>query len=115
MVGWKKWAAHSFRLGSALLRALKRRQNPERVFHDALPRHKTCASWINRLAFERFPYLQSRLHELVECPFYVETERKRSPGVCREISVFTRGTSPPSEPFTGNFGGCYLIIKKVLT
>src|SRR3990172_5121878 len=34
------------------------------------PRHKTCASWINRLAFERFPYLQARLDELVETPFY---------------------------------------------
>jgi geranylgeranyl reductase family protein len=34
------------------------------------PRHKTCASWINRLAFERFPYLQNRLSELVENPFY---------------------------------------------
>jgi len=34
------------------------------------PRHKTCASWINRLAFERFTYLQDRLPELVENPFY---------------------------------------------
>ncbi len=34
------------------------------------PRHKTCASWINRLAFERFPYLQKRLPDLVENPFY---------------------------------------------
>jgi len=34
------------------------------------PRHKTCASWINRLAFERFPYLMPRLYELVEVPFY---------------------------------------------
>ncbi|MDE3178685.1 MAG: NAD(P)/FAD-dependent oxidoreductase [Acidobacteriota bacterium] len=34
------------------------------------PRHKTCASWINRLAFIRFPYLNSRLDDLVECPFY---------------------------------------------
>jgi geranylgeranyl reductase family protein len=34
------------------------------------PRHKTCASWINRLAFERFPYLMARLDELVEAPFY---------------------------------------------
>jgi menaquinone-9 beta-reductase len=36
----------------------------------AFPRHKTCASWINRLAFERFPYLVPRLEELVEAPFY---------------------------------------------
>ena len=36
----------------------------------AFPRHKTCASWINRLAFERFPYLKARLEELVEAPFY---------------------------------------------
>jgi len=34
------------------------------------PRHKTCASWINRLAFERFPYLRAALDELVENPFY---------------------------------------------
>lgn len=36
----------------------------------AFPRHKTCASWINRLAFERFSYLRDRLDELVETPFY---------------------------------------------
>jgi geranylgeranyl reductase family protein len=34
------------------------------------PRHKTCASWINRLAFERFPYLSERKDELVDSPFY---------------------------------------------
>lgn len=34
------------------------------------PRHKTCASWINRLAFERFPYLNDSLSSLVENPFY---------------------------------------------
>src|SRR5574340_718863 len=34
------------------------------------PRHKTCASWINRLAFERFSYLQPALDELVENPFF---------------------------------------------
>ncbi len=34
------------------------------------PRHKTCASWINRLAFERFPYLQAKLEDLVESRFY---------------------------------------------
>ena len=34
------------------------------------PRHKTCASWINRLAFERFAYLQPHLDELIETPFY---------------------------------------------
>lgn len=34
------------------------------------PRHKTCASWINRLAFERFSYLQPYLDELIEAPFY---------------------------------------------
>ena len=36
----------------------------------AFPRHKTCASWINRLAFERFSYLAPRLEELIEAPFY---------------------------------------------
>jgi len=34
------------------------------------PRHKTCASWINALAFSRFPYLQAELQNLVDCPFY---------------------------------------------
>ena len=34
------------------------------------PRHKTCASWINRLAVERFPYLLPHLDRLVETPFY---------------------------------------------
>lgn len=34
------------------------------------PRHKTCASWINRLAFERFAYLRSHLPDLTENPFY---------------------------------------------
>ncbi len=34
------------------------------------PRHKTCASWVNRLAFERFPYLHSKLPQLVDAPFY---------------------------------------------
>src|SRR5947208_296324 len=34
------------------------------------PRHKTCASWINALAFSRFPYLQPELQNLVDCPFY---------------------------------------------
>ncbi len=34
------------------------------------PRHKTCASWINRLAFERFSYLKKSLSDLVENPFY---------------------------------------------
>jgi geranylgeranyl reductase family protein len=34
------------------------------------PRHKTCASWINALAFSRFPYLQAELDNLVDCPFH---------------------------------------------
>ncbi|MGH9779762.1 MAG: NAD(P)/FAD-dependent oxidoreductase [Candidatus Acidiferrales bacterium] len=34
------------------------------------PRHKTCASWINRLAFERFPYLEAHRDELVDSPFH---------------------------------------------
>jgi geranylgeranyl reductase family protein len=34
------------------------------------PRHKTCASWINALAFSRFPYLQQELARLVDCPFH---------------------------------------------
>jgi geranylgeranyl reductase family protein len=34
------------------------------------PRHKTCASWINALAFLRFDYLQAELPNLVDCPFH---------------------------------------------
>lgn len=34
------------------------------------PRHKTCASWVNRLAFDDFPYLRPRMDELVDLPFY---------------------------------------------
>ena len=44
------------------------------------PRHKTCASWINRLAFERFPYLNDRLHDLVENAFYGVTFYDRTVG-----------------------------------
>ena len=34
------------------------------------PRHKTCASWVNRLAFERFPYLKASQERLVDGPFF---------------------------------------------
>src|SRR5690349_3115375 len=34
------------------------------------PRHKTCASWINALAFSRFPYLEAERGNLVDCPFF---------------------------------------------
>jgi flavin-dependent dehydrogenase len=34
------------------------------------PRHKTCASWINALAFSRFPYLEGQFQNLVDCPFH---------------------------------------------
>jgi geranylgeranyl reductase family protein len=34
------------------------------------PRHKTCASWINALAFSRFDYLSTDLTNLVDCPFF---------------------------------------------
>jgi geranylgeranyl reductase family protein len=34
------------------------------------PRHKTCASWINSLAFSRFDYLNPQLSGLVDSPFY---------------------------------------------
>ncbi len=44
----------------------------------AFPRHKTCASWINRLAFERFAYLAPRLDELVESTFFGVTFYDRS-------------------------------------
>jgi len=48
----------------------------ERGYHILLvdkatfPRNKTCAGWVNRLAVERFPYLQERLSSLIETPFY---------------------------------------------
>ncbi|TKJ29994.1 hypothetical protein CEE39_08610 [bacterium (candidate division B38) B3_B38] len=34
------------------------------------PRDKICAGWVNRLAVERFPYLQESLDTLMETPFY---------------------------------------------
>ncbi|MFQ5925835.1 MAG: NAD(P)/FAD-dependent oxidoreductase [Terriglobia bacterium] len=34
------------------------------------PRHKTCASWINRLVFERFPYLEPHREQLVDSAFW---------------------------------------------
>ena len=34
------------------------------------PRHKTCASWINRLAFERFPYLRKWSAGLIDSAFH---------------------------------------------
>lgn len=34
------------------------------------PRHKTCASWINRLVFERFPYLEPQREKLVDSAFW---------------------------------------------
>jgi len=34
------------------------------------PRHKTCASWVNALAFSRLDYLKAELSNLVDCPFY---------------------------------------------
>src|SRR5678816_4216007 len=37
---------------------------------EIFPRHKTCASWINALAFSRFDYLNAELTNLVDCPFY---------------------------------------------
>jgi geranylgeranyl reductase family protein len=40
------------------------------IDRSSFPRHKTCASWINRLAFERFSYLKESLSDLVENPFY---------------------------------------------
>ena len=34
------------------------------------PRHKTCASWINRMVFERFPYLGPHKDALVDSAFH---------------------------------------------
>ncbi len=39
------------------------------VDRQRFPRQKTCAGWVNRLAFERFDYLRRRLDTLVETPF----------------------------------------------
>ena len=50
------------------------------IDRSAFPRHKTCASWINRLAFDRFSYLKGRLDELVEAPFFGVTFYDRALG-----------------------------------
>ena len=55
------------------------------------PRHKTCASWINRLAFERFSYLKKSLSHLVENPFYGVAFYDRS--VEREVTYHERQPS----------------------
>lgn len=57
------------------------------------PRHKTCASWINRLAFERFPYLRGHEAELVDSTFYGvtffdETLARRAPWTERRPSGY---------------------------
>jgi geranylgeranyl reductase family protein len=57
--------------GSTAATALTQQGHSVAIIDKAVfPRHKTCASWINALAFSRFPYLQSELDNLVDCPFY---------------------------------------------
>src|SRR5262249_23179327 len=57
--------------GSTAATALAQLGHSVAIIDKAIfPRHKTCASWINALAFSRFPYLQSELDNLVDCPFY---------------------------------------------
>jgi geranylgeranyl reductase family protein len=86
------------------------------------PRHKTCASWINRLAFERFSYLQPQLDELVEAPFYgikfYDSSLKRSgrylePGPCGFLSLrskFDDGLRKIAMKAGAEFlGGCALV------
>jgi len=57
--------------GSTAATALAQQGHSVAIIDKAIfPRHKTCASWINALAFSRFPFLQSELNNLVDCPFY---------------------------------------------
>src|SRR5215468_4898068 len=57
--------------GSTAATALAQQGHSVAIVDKAIfPRHKTCASWINALAFSRFPYLQSELNNLVDCPFF---------------------------------------------
>ena len=57
--------------GSTAATALTKRGHSTAIVEKAVfPRHKTCASWINALAFSRFPYLKQELHNLVDSPFY---------------------------------------------
>jgi len=57
--------------GSTAATALIARGHTVALIDKAVfPRHKTCASWINALAFERFPYLMPEIANLVDCPFH---------------------------------------------
>ena len=57
--------------GSTAATALANLGHSVAVIDKAIfPRHKTCASWINALAFSRFPYLYPEIQNLVDCPFY---------------------------------------------
>jgi geranylgeranyl reductase family protein len=57
--------------GSTAATALARLGHSVAIIDKAIfPRHKTCASWINALAFSRFPYLLPELQNLVDCPFH---------------------------------------------
>lgn len=57
--------------GSIAATTLAKRGHSVAVIDKAVfPRHKTCASWINALAFSRFSYLHAELSNLVDCPFH---------------------------------------------
>src|SRR5947209_4121216 len=56
--------------GSTAATALAQQGHSVAIIDKAVfPRHKTWPSWINALAFSRFPYLQRELDNLVDCPF----------------------------------------------
>ena len=55
--------------GSTAATALAKRGHSVAIIDKAVfRRHKTCASWINALAFSRFPYLQRELDNLLIVP-----------------------------------------------
>jgi geranylgeranyl reductase family protein len=57
--------------GSTAATALARMGHSVAIIDKGIfPKHKTCASWINALAFSRFEYLESELSNLVDSPFY---------------------------------------------
>ena len=57
--------------GSTAATALARLGHSVAIIDKGIfPRHKTCASWINALAFSRFEYLNAELANLVDSPFY---------------------------------------------
>jgi flavin-dependent dehydrogenase len=65
------WSWEEARLGQQRRQLLRCVAISTAIIDKAIfPRHKTCASWVNTLAFSRFPYLKQELHNLVDTPFY---------------------------------------------